>query len=87
MRLRSSRTLDRVASRDGSRGVEEAWVRAELNASETVVDLCECTKWQPHQVSPVLVPEAPVTVLLEPLSARDVCYVHVADTGIHRSIV
>ena len=87
MRLRSSRSLDRVASRDGIRGAEEAWVRVELNASETVVELCESTKWQPHQVSDVLVPETPVTVLLEPLSAREVCCIHVYDPVIHRSIV
>ncbi|KAF2583384.1 hypothetical protein F2Q68_00006740 [Brassica cretica] len=32
MRLRSSRSLDRVASRHGRWDTEEAWVRAELNA-------------------------------------------------------
>ena len=87
MRLRSSRSLDRVASRDGSWGAEEAWVRAELNASETVVEICECTKWQPHKVTAVLVPEAQVTVFLESLSARGMRCVHVDDPVIHLSIV
>ena len=68
-------------------GAEEAWVRAELNASEAVVEIRECTKWQPHQLPAVLVLEAPVMVSLEPLSPREIRCVHVDDPVIHLSIV
>ena len=87
MRLRSSKSLNRVTSRHGSWDAEEAWVRAELNASKAVVEIRECTKWQPHQMRAILVSEAPVTVSLEPLSAREMRCVHVDDPVIHLSIV
>ena len=87
MRLRSSRSLDRVASRDGSGGAEETWVRAELDAGKAMVEVHECTKWQPHQVRVVLIPEAPVAVVLEPLCAREVRCIHVDDPVIHLGIV
>ena len=61
--------------------------RSKLDANKTVVEIGECTKWQPHQVCVVLVPEALVTVFLEPLSAREMRCIHVDDPVIHLSIV
>ena len=62
-------------------------VRAELNAGKAMVEVRECTKWQPHQVCVVLIPEAPVAVFLEPLGAREMRCIHVDDPVIHLSIV
>ena len=87
MRLRSSRSLDREASRHGRWGSEEAWVRAELNAGKAMGEIRECTKWQPHQVRAILIPEALVAVFLEPLGAREMRCIHVDDPVIHLSIV
>ena len=80
-------SLDRVASRHGRWGSEEAWVRAELNVGKAMVEIRECTKWQPHQVRAIHIPEAPVAVFLEPLGAREMRCIHVDDPVIHLSIV